>query len=474
MKKIGIIGAGFTGIMTAVQLIRKSDEAFEIIVINEKDTFSKGIAFNPYSDKHLLNVITEKMSAFPDVPGHFLDWVMERKDFNKYDRALIANSFLKRNLYGEYLSEIWDSSLQTASDKGIIITVINAVVIELEPFDNGISIWLSNDKKIKLDKCVIASGNNLPRNPEIRNKLFYETGQYFRNPWKKESVSNVKQDLPVLIIGNGLTMVDTVIGLCEQGFKDKVYSISPNGFNILPHRHNGLKYSKLTEELPDKPTLKELVDIVYKHIRIVREFGISAEPVIDSLRPFTQKLWKNLTDKEKELFMSRFRHLWGVARHRIPLQLHDRIQNLRIEGKLNIRSGKIIDIISLGENIEVEYFDRKEGKNEKLVVSRVINCTGPETNVMNLEKNFLKNCLMNGIISQDNLKLGIKTDIDTFQVIDSKGFPQPNLFTIGSNLKGELWESTAVNELRSQSEKLAEILKIKNQKADSIVDQITV
>jgi uncharacterized NAD(P)/FAD-binding protein YdhS len=83
--------------MTAVQLIRKSDEAFEIIVVNEKDTFSKGIAFNPYSDKHLLNVITEKMSAFPDVPGHFLDWVMERKDFNKYDRALIANSFLKRN-----------------------------------------------------------------------------------------------------------------------------------------------------------------------------------------------------------------------------------------------------------------------------------------------------------------------------------------------------------------------------------------
>ena len=126
MKKIGIIGAGFTGIMTAVQLIRKSDEAFEIIVVNEKDTFSKGIAFNPYSDKHLLNVITEKMSAFPDVPGHFLDWVMERKDFNKYDRALIANSFLKRNLYGEYLSEIWDSSLQTASDKGIIITVIKA------------------------------------------------------------------------------------------------------------------------------------------------------------------------------------------------------------------------------------------------------------------------------------------------------------------------------------------------------------
>ena len=36
---------------------------------------------------------------------------------------------------------------------------------------------------------------------------------------------------------------------------------------------------------------------------------------------------------------------------------------------------------------------------------------------------------------------------------------KPIKFTIGSNLKGELWESTAVNELRSQAEKIAEKLK---------------
>ncbi len=65
MKTIGIIGAGFTGTMTAVHLISKSTEPCEIYLINERETLNKGIAYNPYSSKHLLNVVAAKMSAFP-------------------------------------------------------------------------------------------------------------------------------------------------------------------------------------------------------------------------------------------------------------------------------------------------------------------------------------------------------------------------------------------------------------------------
>ena len=287
---------------------------------------------------------------------------------------------------------------------------------------------------------------------------FYDHPNYFQNPWNIESVKNTKENLPVLIIGNGLTMVDTVLGLLEQGFKGEIYSISPNGFNILPHRHNGLKYSKLTEELSDDLSLFELVKLVNKHIKTVREFGVSAEPIIDSLRPHTQRIWKSLSDQEKDLFMSRLRHLWGVARHRIPLHSHDKIQQLRIDGKLHIISGKIIDLSASKEYVTVEYFDKKENELRQLKGSRVINCTGPETDLSNLDKSFLKNCLLKGILTQDKLKLGIKTDTESFQVINAEGNPHVNLFTIGSNLKGELWESTAVNELRGQTEKLAEKL----------------
>ncbi len=456
VQKIGIIGGGFAGTMTAVQLIHQSRIPCEIIIINEKETFNKGIAYNTYSQRHILNVVTAKMSAYPDKPDHFLEWVMGKKEFRKHDKTLIANSFLPRKLYGEYLSTIWNDSVSIAESKSISIKVIDGFVTDLDLSENGINLWLRNDTKIEIDKCIIATGNHIPRNPKIKNSEFYANKNYFQNPWDIESVKDMKGNLPILIVGNGLTMVDTVLGLLEQGFKGGIFSISPNGFNILPHRHNGLKYSKLTDELTENLSLYDLVKLVNKHRKILRKLGISAEPIIDSLRPHTQRIWKNLSENEKNIFMSRLRHLWGVARHRIPLHTHDKLQQLRIEGKLHIKSGRIIDFKDSDEYIMVEYHDKKEGRVNQINVSRIINCTGPETDLMSLEKKFLKNCIVKGIIKQDNLNLGIITNTETFEVINRTGKSQTNLFTLGSNLKGELWESTAVNELRDQAEKLAE------------------
>lgn len=455
MKKIGIIGGGFTGTMASVQLIEKSTEPCEIILINKGKTLNKGIAFNPYSEKHLLNVIARKMSAFPNKPDHFLDWAMQKDGFKNKGKKLIAHSFLPRKLYGEYLSDIWETAKNVAKSKKIKLSVIDSFVVDLDVSDESVFLNLNNDLKLNVDHCVIATGNHIPRNLKIKNMDFYRSPNYFQNPWKIESVKNTKNNLPVLIIGNGLTMVDTVLGFREQGFNGKIYSISPNGFNILPHRHNGFKYSKLVEELRCDLTLFELFKLVKKHIRTVREYGISAEPVIDSLRPHTQKIWKSFSDKERELFMSRLRHLWGVARHRIPLNTHDKIQQLRIDGKLNINSGKIINFRESEKSISVEYFDKAEKAIKTIEVSRVINCTGPETNLMKIDKSFLKNCLSKEILKQDHLKLGITTNTESFQIIDNDGKLHTNLYTIGSNLKGELWESTAVNELREQAEKLA-------------------
>lgn len=456
MKKIGIIGGGFTGTMTAVQLVEKATEAFEIFLINERETLNKGIAYNPYSLKHLLNVTTGKMSAYPHLPDHFLNWVMEREDFKMKDRTFIANSFLPRKLYGTYLCSIWENNLEAARLKQIRITLIDNFVVDLDTDGDRIVITLDNESIVEVNECVIATGNHVPGNPSIKNADFYSSKRYFQNPWKIESVINVEDSLPVLIMGNGLTMVDTVLGLLEHGFKGKIYSISPNGFNILPHRHGGLKYTKLTEELGDTPSLFDLVRLFNKHIKSVREYGVSSEPVIDSLRPYTQKIWQSFSDREKSIFMSRLRHLWGVARHRIPLHSHDKMQQLRIDRRLHIRSGRIIDLTETGQSVIAEYFDKKEGVSKKVEVSRVINCTGPDTNLMNRDKSFLKNCLLRGTLCQDNLKLGIRADTDSFQILDQEGIPHKNLYTIGSNLKGDLWESTAVNELRGQAERLAE------------------
>lgn len=458
IPRIGIIGGGFAGIMTAVNLIKKTTTPLELYIIGERSNFARGTAYESYLDKHILNVTTGKMSAFPDQPSHFLDWVMSRPSFRDLPKDIVSSSFLSRNLYGDYLCELWQESIKIAEEKEINVVELVDTVIKLTNTEDGIELSFLNSPSIKVDKCVVATGNQIPKNPSIPNLPFFKSPNYFQNPWKKECVGDVNSSRPILIIGNGLTMVDTILGLQDHKFKGEIYSISPNGFNILPHRHTGLTYQAHLEEIHDKMSLKELTSVIHKHVKIVRQFGVSAEPIIDALRPHTQRIWRNLTVVEKQFFMSRLRHLFGVARHRIPLHIYDKIQKLRIDGLLHIQSGKIIDITETDRGIDVTYFDKKQRKTQFLNVSRVINCTGPETDFSKLENNFLGQCIHDGIFYQDELKLGIQTNVENFKVKSKDGMEHSNLFTLGSNLKGELWESTAVNELRQQANAIADII----------------
>jgi len=452
MTKIGIIGNGFSGILTAIQLIRQSKVELEIFIFG-KGPIGRGIAYNSYSDKHILNVSAGKMSAFPDEPEHFLDWVTNHINFKDTDRKLLSSAYLSRNLYGEYLGNLWETSKETAIEKGIQIVEIHDFVNEIEFLDTEVKL-VCETGNFCVHHCVLATGNQVPGNPKIQNQDFVHSHLYFQNPWSKNAVSELNQKLPVLIIGNGLTMIDTVIGLLENGFKGEIISLSPNGFNILPHRHNGLIYKELENEIKVGMSLVEIVSIVLKHIRKVRKFGVSAEPVVDALRPFTQQLWQHFSDEDKRLFMRRFRHLWGVARHRIPPHIHDKIVQLRLSGKLKVLAGRI-QAISIEENVARVQFSNKIGAIEELLVGRIINCTGPETDIEKMSENLLKSCLEKGLIVQDSLKLGLQTDLTNFRLKDKFGRTNHPFYTLGSHLKGELWESTAVNELRQQAKDLA-------------------
>lgn len=437
--------------MTAVHLIEQGTRPLELILIDNGGALNKGIAYHPYSRRQLLNVIAAKMSAYPGKPDHFLDWLCTRDGFEDHDRSLVAQAFLPRYLYGEYLAHIWRGALATCRQKNISVSVLQDTVCDLDVTESGVSMHLAGGGVIQAGTCILATGNQLPGNPAIKDESFYKSPLYFQNPWDIESVTGIAGSLPVLIMGNGLTMVDTVTGLLENGFNGTILSVSPNGYNILPQRHSLLRYTEISGELSGNIPLYDLVRLVHKHIKKVRSLGISAGPVIDAIRPFTQTIWGNFTMEEKRVFLSRFRHLWGVARHRVPLTVHDRIQQLRIDGKLVVIAGKIVDISESANSAIVEYYDKKAGVIRKTAVSRVINCTGPETDFSKLEHHLLNSLLRKGVITQDPFRLGIRTNTATFEVLSAEGKPQPVLLTLGGNLKGELWESTAVPELRVQA-----------------------
>lgn len=453
-----IIGGGFSGGMTAVNLVRKGSSPLVIDLIEPGKDPLRGTAYSSYSDKHLLNVATHKMSAFHEDPGHFLNWVMQKERFSVVNESIVGSAFLPRNTYGEYLTDVWQKTIVAASQKGIFLRHYQTTVQRIERIEGKLKILLANDSDIFPDSVVIATGNLAPADPSGIPEEVLQSPHYFKNPWNAAAVSDCEGMGEILIVGNGLTMVDTVIGLKESGFKGVIHALSPHGFNILPHRHNGMGYDQIKKELEGELSLYELIGLVNRHIGSIREFGISAEPVVDAIRPHMQRIWKNFSEEEKRLFMRRVRHLWGVARHRIPLHIHDKIQQLRLDQKLIVRSGKITSAQWRNNRLEVSYFDKKLNDMKALKVSRIINCTGPQTDLRQVPEHFLHDCLNDGMITQDKLNLGIRAHTETYEVMDSQGHYQKDLFTLGSLLKGELWESTAVNELRVQAAQLADHL----------------
>ena len=98
---IVIIGGGFCGVMTVVNLLSKLKTKATITLINKAYPIARGIAYNTYSDLHLLNVEARNMSAFADKPNDFLDWCSKQTEIptKKEDLPL---AYLPRNIYGRY------------------------------------------------------------------------------------------------------------------------------------------------------------------------------------------------------------------------------------------------------------------------------------------------------------------------------------------------------------------------------------
>jgi uncharacterized NAD(P)/FAD-binding protein YdhS len=87
----------------------------------------------------------------------------------------------------------------------------------------------------------------------------------------------------------------------------------------------------------------------------------------------------------------------------------------------------------------------------------VINCTGPQTRFSATRSPLLRNLLSRGVVQQDAMDMGIRIGPD-FVAVDRSGGPSSFLHVIGPLLRGTLWETIAVPELRGQALQVAQAL----------------
>jgi len=80
-----IVGAGFSGALQAINLVRHAGP--RATLIDRQADAGTGLAYGAAHPAHLLNVRASNMSAFPDDPDHFVRWLSSR---SSGDLALVT------------------------------------------------------------------------------------------------------------------------------------------------------------------------------------------------------------------------------------------------------------------------------------------------------------------------------------------------------------------------------------------------
>ena len=158
---IAVIGAGFSGTMTAIQLLAALPPDRPVLLCERAGTFGRGLAYATANAEHLLNLRASNMSAYPDRPQHFEDWLAQT-DFDETEcigiRATPAGTFAARGLYGRYLSEILTDAI-TSETGNPRLNLIHDAVTDLEPGPNGFVLRTEGGQRHPVAGAVVAMGN---------------------------------------------------------------------------------------------------------------------------------------------------------------------------------------------------------------------------------------------------------------------------------------------------------------------------
>jgi uncharacterized NAD(P)/FAD-binding protein YdhS len=424
---IAIVGGGASGVLTAVHLLRASPRSIRIVMIEPRAELGEGIAYSTPDLGHLLNVRAGCLSALPDESNHFTDWA---------GRHIVANdqSFLPRAWYGKYLRSLLGP-----------IEHVRARAVQVSPRSVGARVELSDGGCHDVDRVILASGSIPTAWPE---GLGGNARHWIEDPWVPGILTTLHPDEPILLVGTGLTAVDVSLSLQAAGHS-QIVATSRHG--LLPRGHPREPFALPVVAPPERPSARSLL----AWARITADEVGEWRPVVDALRPQSDKLWGEMAVGERARLLRHVQRRWEVLRHRMPPPVAERIETMQESGQLKIVPGGIRSAHTTSRGVDVTLADRR------LRVGAVVNCTGPSADVRRSRDPLVQGLLHSQLAQAAPLFLGLDTD--------SRGCIRNTndaLWVVGPLRRGECWESTAIPEIRMQAAALSRSL----QSTDALVN----
>lgn len=450
-SSIAIIGSGLSGTLTAINLLRQEHPVHITLYEQEPQQLNRGAAYTENNQYQPLNVPVGRMSLFSDDNDHFYRWL--REDGSRLAACIYGaerDHFVPRKIFGDYLKDNFQKVVvQTAARHHI--EIVNAQVLAIMPEGNGYSLTTPNNAQ-HYHQIVLAAGNVPPQKAIFLPLHSRELELPIVHSWK--GLPKIESNKQVLIVGSGLSMVDAIIELDRQGFHGAIKVLSRHGLIPLPEipePHNHLA-------LPINPSITEQFRAFRKLAKEAEEHGSGWRTIFHNIRPQIPALWQALGETEQQRFLRHVQPYWEVHRHRVPEFSYQLIQKLVADKKLQLLKGRITDIASShAGRTTVTYRPRHTQASVSFDTDLIVNCTGPVADLGRSGHPLLQQLIQSGTATTGPHKMGLNTN-ETGELINADGQVQKGLFALGSLRKGNLWETTALRELRQQAEALPQAL----------------
>lgn len=425
--RIAIVGAGFSGTMTAVGLLRHGAE-LRIDLIDGTSRFGRGVAYQENSFGVLLNVRASGMSAFADEPNHFVEWLA------KHHPSFKASDFVPRDMYGQYLSTLLQSSAERSRGR---LTLVADEAVGVRRVGEMFEVQFQRGACRRYNGVVVAIGNL----PSQRLPIPAEPGA-LHPAWSSRSFIEVEKLSKVAVIGTGLTAVDTILTLIQRGYRGGIVAISRRG--LLPMVQLPPGGASVVPSVIPRGTLREL-------LQQLRALSIpECVQLVDSWRAETDALWQSFSDEERRRFLRHLRPYWEVVRHRMPTESALCIEALRRAGRLEVIAARVLRVDRDTQGFTFELAPRRAARRSVHGIERIFDATGPSASVETCQSPFLHSLRTSLGCQPESLGLGLLCD-QLGRPLTASGEVLDGVWIVGPLRRGSVWESTAVRELRVQA-----------------------
>lgn len=177
--------------MLACQLGRYCDRELTVAILERDGQPGRGVAYRSQCSEHLLNVPSGKMSAFPDRPNNFVDWLSKHAP----DLARPAE-FVPRRLFGQYIGEQLECTL---AETPLNLTWINEEALSIRHNESGMTVvQLRSGAELGAKYVILATGNSPPSDP----LPFRQNGRpsYVRYVWSGDALQGLPDSGSILFL----------------------------------------------------------------------------------------------------------------------------------------------------------------------------------------------------------------------------------------------------------------------------------